>query len=118
MNRLPGTASFVFEGVEGGPAAPPGRQGHLRLLRLGLFLCVPRTPPTCCWPSACPRHCPRLLRLSLGAENTEADVDYILKEVPPGGGVSPGAVPVWDRDAQKPTWGAVTGKRNCYAVFR
>ena len=44
------------------------------------------------------------LRLSLGAENTEADVDYILKEVPQVVAYLRELSPVWDRDAQKPTW--------------
>ena len=44
------------------------------------------------------------LRLSLGAENTEADVDYILKEVPQVVAYLRELSTVWDRDAQKPTW--------------
>ena len=56
--RLPGTASFVFEGVE----------GEALLLHLDAKgICAssgsdapppPWTPPTCCWPSACPTPLP------------------------------------------------------------
>ena len=55
VNRLPGTASFVFEAIEGeGPYPAPGSCWHLRLDRLGLLDRFARPPRTCSWPSACP----------------------------------------------------------------
>lgn len=83
MNRLPGTASFVFEGVE----------GEALLLHLDARGICASSGSACSSASLDPSHVllaiglPHAiahgsLRLSLGAENTEADVDYILKEVP------------------------------------
>ena len=44
------------------------------------------------------------LRLSLGADNTEADVDYLLKEVLAVVSYLREMSPVWDKAAQRPTW--------------
>lgn len=105
VNRLPGTASFVFEGVE----------GEALLLHLDARGICASSGSACSSASLDPSHVllaiglPHAiahgsLRLSLGAENTEADVDYILKEVPQVVAYLRELSPVWDRDAQKPTW--------------
>ena len=105
VNRLPGTASFVFEGVE----------GEALLLHLDARGICASSGSACSSASLDPSHVllaiglPHAiahgsLRLSLGAENTEADVDYILKEVPQVVAYLRERSPVWDRDAQKPTW--------------
>lgn len=105
VNRLPAPPPLSLKGwrerpccstwTPGASAPPPARPVLLR----------PWTPPTCCWPSACLTPIAHgSLRLSLGAENTEADVDYILKEVPQVVAYLRELSPVWDRDAQKPTW--------------
>ena len=44
------------------------------------------------------------LRLSLGPDNTQADVDAILKTVPEVVEHLRAMSPVWDASAQKPTW--------------
>ena len=44
------------------------------------------------------------LRLSLGPDNTEEEVDYILKEVPAVVAYLREMSPVWDQETQKPTW--------------
>lgn len=44
------------------------------------------------------------LRISLGPDNTEDDVDYMLKEVPAVVNYLREMSPVWDKEAQKPTW--------------
>lgn len=104
-HRLPGTASFVFEGVE----------GEALLLHLDAKGICASSGSACSSASLDPSHVllaiglPHAiahgsLRLSLGAENTEADVDYILKEVPQVVAYLRELSPVWDRDAQKPTW--------------
>lgn len=102
VNRLPGTASFVFEGwrrpccstwTPGASAPPPARPVLLRpgpshvLLAIGL-------PPHAI--------APRLLRLSLGARIPRRTWTTFLKV--PQVVAYLRAVPVWDRDAQKPTW--------------
>lgn len=103
--RLPGTASFVFEGVE----------GESLLLHLDAKGICASSGSACSSASLDPSHVllsiglPHAiahgsLRLSLGAENTEADVDYILKEVPAVVAYLREMSPVWDKDAQKPTW--------------
>ena len=105
VKRLPGTASFVFEGVE----------GEALLLHLDARGICASSGSACSSASLDPSHVllaiglPHAiahgsLRLSLGAENTEADVDYILKEVPQVVAYLRELSPVWDRDAQKPTW--------------
>ena len=51
--------------------------------RLGLHLRRRWTPPMCCWPSACRMRSPTAsLRLSLGNDTTEADVDYVIEKLP------------------------------------
>ena len=104
VKRLPGTASFVFEGVE----------GEALLLHLDAKgICA--SCSACSSASLDPSHVllsiglPHAiahgsLRLSLGADNTEADVDYILKEVPGVVAYLREMSPVWDKDTQKPTW--------------
>ena len=103
--RLPGTASFVFEGVE----------GEALLLHLDAKGICASSGSACSSASLDPSHVllsiglPHAiahgsLRLSLGAENTEEDVDYILKEVPAVVAYLREMSPVWDKEAQKPTW--------------
>ena len=105
VKRLPGTASFVFEGVE----------GEALLLHLDARGICASSGSACSSASLDPSHVllaiglPHAiahgsLRLSLGADNTEADVDYILKEVPAVVAYLREMSPVWDKDAQKPTW--------------
>ena len=105
VKRLPGTAYFVFEGVE----------GEALLLHLDARGICASSGSACSSASLDPSHVllaiglPHAiahgsLRLSLGADNTEADVDYILKEVPAVVAYLREMSPVWDKDAQKPTW--------------
>ena len=103
--RLPGTASFVFEGVE----------GEALLLHLDAKGICASSGSACSSASLDPSHVllaiglPHAiahgsLRLSLGRENTEADVEYILKEVPAVVNYLREMSPVWDKQQQKPTW--------------
>lgn len=103
--RLPGTASFVFEGVE----------GEALLLHLDVKGICASSGSACSSASLDPSHVllaiglPHAiahgsLRLSLGRENTEADVEYILKEVPAVVNYLREMSPVWDKQQQKPTW--------------
>ena len=103
--RLPGTASFVFEGVE----------GEALLLHLDAKGICASSGSACSSASLDPSHVllsiglPHAiahgsLRLSLGADNTQEDVDYILKEVPAVVAYLREMSPVWDKEAQKPTW--------------
>ena len=103
--RLPGTASFVFEGVE----------GEALLLHLDAKGICASSGSACSSASLDPSHVllaiglPHAiahgsLRLSLGAENTEEDVDYILETVPQVVRYLREMSPVWDAQAQKPTW--------------
>ena len=105
VKRLPGTASFVFEGVE----------GEALLLHLDARGICASSGSACSSASLDPSHVllsiglPHAiahgsLRLSLGAENTEEDVEYILKEVPAVVAYLREMSPVWDKEAQKPTW--------------
>ena len=105
VKRLPGTASFVFEGVE----------GEALLLHLDAKGICASSGSACSSASLDPSHVllsiglPHAiahgsLRLSLGAENTEEDVDYILEEVPAVVAYLREMSPVWDKEAQKPTW--------------
>ena len=105
VKRLPGTASFVFEGVE----------GEALLLHLDARGICASSGSACSSASLDPSHVllsiglPHAiahgsLRLSLGADNTEVDVDYILKEVPAVVAYLREMSPVWDKEAQKPTW--------------
>ena len=104
-NRLPGTASFVFEGVE----------GEALLLHLDARGICASSGSACSSASLDPSHVllaiglPHAiahgsLRLSLGPDNTQEDVAYILKEVPAVVNYLREMSPVWDKDAQKPTW--------------
>ena len=105
VNRLPGTASFVFEGVEG---------EALLLLLDARGICA-SSSSACSSASLDPSHVllamglPHAiahgsLRLTLGAENTEEDVAYLLQEVPRVVQYLREMSPVWDKAAGKPTW--------------
>ena len=105
VNRLPGTASFVFEGVE----------GEALLLHLDAKGICASSGSACSSASLDPSHVllaiglPHAiahgsLRLSLGPENTEADVERILEEVPRVVEYLRQLSPVWDAAAQRPTW--------------
>ncbi|WP_297212990.1 cysteine desulfurase NifS [uncultured Flavonifractor sp.] len=104
-DRLPGTASFVFEGVE----------GEALLLHLDARGICASSGSACSSASLDPSHVllaiglPHAiahgsLRLSLGPDNTQADVDAMLKEIPAVVHYLREMSPVWDREAQKPTW--------------
>ena len=104
-HRLPGTASLVFEGVE----------GEALLLHLDARgICV-SSGSACSSASLDPSHVllaiglPHAvahgsIRISLGRENTGEDVEYLLKEIPQVVARLREMSPVWDREAQKPTW--------------
>lgn len=105
QNRLPGTASFVFEGVE----------GEALLLHLDARGICASSGSACSSASLDPSHVllsiglPHAvahgsLRLSLGPENTQADVDYLLEQVPQVVAQLREMSPVWDKQAGKPTW--------------
>ena len=105
VDRLPGTASFVFEGVE----------GEALLLHLDARGICASSGSACSSASLDPSHVllaiglPHAvahgsLRLSLGPDNTEGDVDAILKAVPEVVENLRAMSPVWDASAQKPTW--------------
>ena len=104
-NRLPGTASFVFEGVE----------GEALLLHLDSRGICASSGSACSSASLDPSHVllaiglPHAiahgsLRLSLGADNTDADVDAMLAAVPEVVAYLRNMSPVWDAAEQKPTW--------------
>ena len=104
-HRLPNNANFSFRFIE----------GESLLIMLDMKGICASSGSACTSGSLDPSHVllaiglPHAiahgsLRLSLGAENTEADVDYILKEVPQVVAYLRELSPVWDRDAQKPTW--------------
>ncbi|MFR5252822.1 MAG: hypothetical protein ACLTF5_08505 [Butyricicoccus sp.] len=80
VNRR-GTASFVFEAIEGEGLIASGSGRHLRLDRS--LLDRPLDPLTCSWPSACPRIAHGSLRLTLGEQNTEEDdlIENVTKVV-------------------------------------
>ena len=104
-HRLPGTASLVFEGVE----------GEALLLHLDARgICV-SSGSACSSASLDPSHVllaiglPHAvahgsIRISLGRENTGEDVEYLLKEIPQVVSQLREMSPVWDRETQKPTW--------------
>ena len=105
VHRLPGIASFVFEGVE----------GEALLLHLDARGICASSGSACSSASLDPSHVllaiglPHAvahgsLRLSLGPDNTQADVDAILKTVPEVVEHLRAMSPVWDASAQKPTW--------------
>ena len=104
-NRLPGTASLVFEGVE----------GEALLLHLDAKGICASSGSACSSATLDPSHvllaiglphevAHGSLRLSLGRENTDADVDYLLKEVPEVVAYLRDMSPVWDKAAGKPVW--------------
>ena len=103
--RLPGTASFVFEGVE----------GEALLLHLDARGICASSGSACSSASLDPSHvllaiglshavAHGSLRLSLGRDNTQADVDAMLNEIPDVVAYLREMSPVWDKDAEKPTW--------------
>lgn len=82
VNRLPGTASFVFEAIE----------GEGLILRLDLASICGSTGSACSTGSLDPSHVLMAiglpheiahgsLRLTLGEQNTEEDVDYLIENV-------------------------------------
>ncbi len=82
INRLPGTASFVFEAIE----------GEGLILRLDLAGICGSTGSACSTGSLDPSHVLMAiglpheiahgsLRLTLGEQNTEEDVDYLIEKV-------------------------------------
>ncbi len=82
INRLPGTASFVFEAIE----------GEGLILRLDLAGICGSTGSACSTGSLDPSHVLMAiglpheiahgsLRLTLGDQNTEEDVDYLIEKV-------------------------------------
>ena len=104
-DRLPGSASFVFECVE----------GESILLRLDNEGVCASSGSACSSASLDPSHVllaiglPHAiahgsLRLSLGADNTDADVDAMLEAVPEVVAYLRNMSPVWDAAEQKPTW--------------
>ena len=104
-HRLPGTASLVFEGVE----------GEALLLQLDRAGICASSGSACSSASLDPSHVllaiglPHAiahgsLRLSLGADNTDADVDAMLAAVPEVVAYLRNMSPVWDAAEQKPTW--------------
>lgn len=105
VNRLPGTASFVFEGAE----------GEALLLHLDAKGIRASSGSACSSASLDPSHvllaiglphevAHGSLRLSLGEENTDEEIDYLLKEVPAVVDYLRKMSPVWDETAQKPVW--------------
>ena len=105
VHRLPGTASFVFEGVEGealllhldakGICASSGSACSSASLDPSHVLLAIGLPPEVAHGS---------LRLSLGEENTDEDVDYLLQAVPEVVEYLRNMSPVWDKAQQKPVW--------------
>lgn len=104
-NRLPGTASLIFEGVE----------GEALLLHLDARGIRASSGSACSSASLDPSHvllsiglphevAHGSLRLSLGRENTEEDVEHILREVPEVVNYLREMSPVWDAKTQKPVW--------------
>ena len=105
VNRLPGTASFVFEGAE----------GEALLLHLDAKGICASSGSACSSASLDPSHvllaiglphevAHGSLRLSLGEENTDEEIDYLLKEVPAVVEYLRKMSPVWDETTQKPVW--------------
>ena len=104
-NRLPGTASLVFEGAE----------GEALLLHLDSRGIRASSGSACSSASLDPSHvllaiglphevAHGSLRLSLGRETTEEDGDDILKEVPQVVAYLRDMSPVWDAKLQRPVW--------------
>ena len=103
--RLPGTASLVFEGVEGeallllldarGIRASSGSACSSAALDPSHVLLAIGLPHEVAHGS---------LRLSLGRENTEEDVNYLLEQIPQVVNYLREMSPVWDASTQKPVW--------------
>lgn len=105
VNRLPGTASFVFEGAE----------GEALLLHLDAKGICASSGSACSSASLDPSHvllaiglphevAHGSLRLSLGEENTAEDVDDMLRDIPAVVDYLRKMSPVWDEAVQKPVW--------------
>lgn len=103
--RLPGTASLTFEGVE----------GEALLLHLDARGIRASSGSACSSASLDPSHvllatglphevAHGSLRLSIGRETTEEDVDYIIEQVPQVVNYLRQMSPVWDMKNQKPVW--------------
>ena len=97
VNRLPGTASFVFEAIE----------GEGLILRLDLAGVCGSTGSACSTGSLDPSHVLMAiglpheiahgsLRLTLGEQNTEEDVDYIIETVTDVVSTLRSMSPVWE----------------------
>ena len=97
VNRLPGTASFVFEAIE----------GEGLILRLDNAGVCGSTGSACSTGSLDPSHVLMAiglpheiahgsLRLTLGEQNTEEDVDYIIETVTQVVGTLRAMSPVWE----------------------
>ena len=97
VNRLPGTASFVFEAIE----------GEGLILRLDLAGVCGSTGSACSTGSLDPSHVLMAiglpheiahgsLRLTLGEQNTEEDVDYIIETVTDVVATLRSMSPVWE----------------------
>ena len=96
-NRLPGAASFVFECIE----------GESILLRLDAAGICSSSGSACSSASLDPSHVLLAIglpheiahgsvRLTLGRENTEEDVDYMLREIPKVVAGLRAMSPLWD----------------------
>ncbi len=97
VNRLPGTASFVFEAIE----------GEGLILRLDMAGVCGSTGSACSTGSLDPSHVLMAiglpheiahgsLRLTLGEQNTEEDVDYIIQTVTDVVATLRSMSPVWE----------------------
>ena len=97
VNRLPGTASFVFEAIE----------GEGLILRLDMAGVCGSTGSACSTGSLDPSHVLMAiglpheiahgsLRLTLGEQNTEEDVDYIIETVTDVVATLRSMSPVWE----------------------
>ncbi len=105
VNRLPSIASFTFEAVE----------GESILLQLDARGICASSGSACSSASLEPSHVLLAIglphevahgsvRLSLGDDATEENVDYIIKNLSEAVNNLRAMSPVWDAAAQKPTW--------------
>ncbi len=105
LNRLPSIASFAFEGIE----------GESILLQLDARGICASSGSACSSASLEPSHVLLAIglpheiahgsvRLSLGDDVTEEDVDTIIKNLTEVVADLRALSPVWDAAAQKPTW--------------
>lgn len=83
VNRLPGTASFVFEAIEGeGLILRLDNAGVCGSSRFGVLDRFARPVPRAHGDRPCPHEIAHgSLRLTLGEQNTEEDVDYVIETV-------------------------------------